>query len=103
MHDDPTTRVPPERRLDRGTAVKAVVVCHHPFGMGVFVESAAQYGHVDAPNVRNAGMRDAGDFPPVGTELTAVVLRDSGVGQLRLSTRLRDLPGYTLSADHLPE
>jgi len=71
--------------------------------MGMYVEDVDQYGHVDAPNVRNRGMRDADDLWPIGTTLTAVVLGYSGVGQLRLSTRLRDLPGYTLSPDDLPE
>lgn len=33
------------------------------------------------------------DYLPIGTEFTAVVLGYSGDGQLRLSTRLRDLPG----------
>jgi hypothetical protein len=103
MHDDPETRVPLERQLDRGTAVDAVVVCHHPFGMGLYVESVRQYGHVDAQNVRNRGMHDPDDLVPIGTAVTAVVLRYSGVGQLRLSTRLRDLPGYAVTPEDLPE
>ncbi len=32
------------------------------------------------------------DYLPIGTECTAVVLGYSGEGQLRLSTRLSDLP-----------
>jgi hypothetical protein len=103
MHDDPSTLVVEGRELPRGEAVRAVVVCVHPWGMGLYVKSADQYGHVNASHVRDRGMTGPDDYVPLGTELTAVVLGYSGVGQLRLSTRLGDMPGMTLDPEDLPD
>lgn len=73
--------------------MRAVIVCCHPWGMGLYAPTVDQYGHVSASHVRDRGMSGPDDYLPIGTEFTAVVLGYSGDGQLRLSTRLRDLPG----------
>ena len=103
MHGDEATRVPEGRQLAFGTEVEAEVVCGHPFGMGLYVRSAQQYGHVDAPNVSDNFIAGPSDYPSVGSKLRAVVLGYSGSGQLRMSTRLKDLPGYcgTRHSGHL--
>lgn len=94
MHSDEKTRVPAEERLTEGTLVQGEVVCHHGFGIGVLVSESHQYGHVDVPYIRDGVVRQPDDYPPIGQVVSGVVLGYDGHGQLRLTTRLHDLPGY---------
>ena len=94
MHDDTAAGVDEERRLNVGTFVRGVVVCHHPFGVGIYLDDEDQYGHVDVSHIRDGLVRGSEDYPGLGVRTSAVVLGYSGLGQLRLTTRLSDLPGY---------
>jgi hypothetical protein len=73
------------------------VVCHHQFGMGVWVADHDQFGHVNVAAIRDGQIRGVEDFPPIGAQVRAVVLGSSGSEgrQLRLSTRPSDLHGLT--------
>jgi len=43
---------------------------------------------------KTGAIRGAEDYPAVGQPISAVVISYDGHGQLRLTTRLSDLPGY---------
>lgn len=103
MHTDPATRVPAGDQLPEGTFVRGEVVCHHPFGIGIRVDEVGQYGHVDVPHVRDSVTRGSEDYPRIGVAVSAVVLGHDGHGQLRLTTRLRDLPGVGESLTVRPD
>ena len=94
MHSDRETRVDPARRLPEGAFVQGTVVCHHAFGIGIHLDEAGQYGHVDVPFIRDGVTRGVEDYPAIGQTTSGVVLGYDGFGQLRLTTRLHDLPGY---------
>jgi hypothetical protein len=94
MHDDERSHVAAADRLPEGTFVRGVVICHHTFGMGIELDDGGQCGHVDLPMVRDTPRPGETGFPPIGTAISAVVLGYSGHGQLRLTTRLHDMPGY---------
>ncbi len=79
--------------IPSGTVVDCTVMCHHPFGMGVWVADHGQFGHVDVPAIRDGKIRGVEDFPTIGTRVRAVARGYSGSRQLRLSTRPSDLPG----------
>lgn len=84
-----------EAELPSGTVVESTVVCHHVFGVGIWVADHGQFGHVNVPAIRDGKIRSVEDFPPIGTRIRAVVLGYSGGRQLRLSTRPSNLPGLT--------
>jgi hypothetical protein len=86
MHDrGAEIRRPAEDRLQPGTRVGAIVVCHHPFGMGVYIEERAEYGHVDIPFIAPGRLRGPEDFPPIGSQVDATVSGYTAIdGQLRL-------------------
>jgi len=78
---------PPETgpKLEEGILVKGVVVCVHPFGLGVHLDGGQIFGHVDAPAVGRPSVRGLEDYPQVGTALHLEVLGYSGgSGQLRM-------------------
>jgi ribosomal protein S1 len=78
---------PPETgaRLDEGTRVKGVVVCVHPFGLGVHLDGGQAFGHVNAPAMGGPSVQGLEDYPQVGTALDLEVLGYSGGSdQLRL-------------------
>ena len=91
MHEDHATRIPASHRLQPGTKVSVTVVCHHPWGMGTRLADGTQYGHVDVPHISDGPVRGPRDYPPIGQTMPAVVIRYSGAGQLRLSTRTSDI------------
>ena len=77
-----------ERLLAEGLPVAGRVMCHHPFGLGVYVEARDQYGHVHVPYIREGTVRGAEDYPSIGAAVEASVLGYSGAQrQLRLSLR----------------
>ena len=84
-----------EVEIPFGTVVESTVVCHHQFGIGVWVAGHDQFGHVNVPAIRDGKIRSIEDFPAIGTRVRAVVLGYSRSRQLRLSTRPSDLPGLT--------
>lgn len=94
MHDDPSAAVDSSDQLEAGTWVRGVVICHHAYGMGIELPEVGQFGHVDVPMVRDRPRPGETGFPPVGTTISAVVLGYSGTRQLKLTTRLSDIPGY---------
>ena len=81
-------RVSDEEMLHEGLRVRAQVVCHHPFGIGLFVEAHDQYGHVDVPQITDGRIDGPEDYPPIGTEVDARVLAYSAGRQLRLRLRV---------------
>lgn len=75
----------PRSDLAAGQVVRAVVVCVHVFGLGVWLPEHAEFGHVNTPQMGVAIARTLDDYPTVGTFLTASVLGYSGAQyQLRL-------------------
>jgi hypothetical protein len=81
--------------IAEGTLVDVTVVCHHPYGMGVWVEDFGQFGHVNVSVIRDEPTDGLDAYPPIGVRLRAVVIGYSGQ-QLRLTTRGSDLPGLTV-------
>jgi hypothetical protein len=73
-----------------GTRVSGTVVCHHVFGLGVWLPEHGQYGHVNITSIAPPGvpLRGPEDFPLIGSVVEGTVLgythRDA---QLTLSLR----------------
>ncbi|MBI5231014.1 MAG: hypothetical protein HY876_02490 [Coriobacteriales bacterium] len=70
--------------VDAGTRVRAVVVCVHVFGVGVYLAAHEVFGHVNAPELLEGQLAGLSDYPSVGAVLDLIVLGRSGTGQLRL-------------------
>ncbi len=82
-HSHPPTS--PSSDLEAGQAVRAVVVCIHVFGLGVWLPEQAVFGHVNVDLKWVPSPSALDDYPTVGTLLTANVLGYSGARhQLRL-------------------
>jgi hypothetical protein len=90
-----------EVEIPAGSVVEVTVVCHHPFGLGVWVEEHDQFGHVNVPTILDGPIRDFEDYPRIGGRRRAVVLGYSGSSQLRLSTKPSDIPGLTVRGKKL--
>lgn len=82
FHSHPPKR---ETRLSDGTEHRGVVVCLHPFGLGVFLPDQETFGHVDTPMMGRSATSGLDDYPPVGSVVLLTVLGYSGLEQLRLS------------------
>ena len=83
---------PESEWIATGTPVSGAVVCHHHFGLGVWIPDHGQYGHVMITEIVPPGVRIRGpdDFPPIGSAVEAIVLGYTGrFSQLRLSIRRR--------------
>jgi len=50
----------PGERLVNGTAAPGVVVCHHVFGSGIYLEDRAEYAHERMVELQPAPRRKAG-------------------------------------------
>lgn len=76
---------PPDKgaELSPGARVAGVVVCVHPYGLGVHLGERT-FGHVDAPMMGVPSVRELDDYPGVGSALNLEILGYSGTGQLRL-------------------
>lgn len=85
--------VSPAARLPRGLLARGIVVCHHPWGMGVLLDYWEQVGHVEPANLRNTRNTPEADVVPLGTRLSVTVLGYTEPVGLRRSSRLADLPG----------
>lgn len=94
MHDHGAEIVTLERnRLDEGAPVNGVVVCHHPFGLGVYLADVDQYGHVNITAI-GTSVRGPNDFPAVGSAIEGTVLGYSGMlGQLTLTLQQQSTLG----------
>jgi ribosomal protein S1 len=81
-------------RFTRGAVAAGVVLSHHRFGFFVDLGSPVT-GLVEIPRVKEPGQPvDPRDYPPVGQEITAVVLGAVDLQrQVHLSTRPSDLAG----------
>jgi exosome complex RNA-binding protein Csl4 len=78
-HDEGVLQsVSAQQRLAPGEAVSGVVVCHHPFGLGIRLDERHEYGHVDVAQISEGIIRDADDYPPVGERVRARVLGYAG-------------------------
>ncbi len=81
-------------RFTSGVVATGMVLSHHPFGF--FVDLGAPVtGLVEIPRVKEPGQSvDPRDYPPVGQEITAVVLGAADLQrQVHLSIRPSDLAG----------
>lgn len=85
MHDHGADLASPERhRLPEGATVSGTVVCHHLFGLGMYIESRDEYAHVDIPFI-GPDVQDENDFPRVGERVEGTVFGYSGLhSQLRV-------------------
>lgn len=84
LHSRPPA--PPERSLREGERVDGVVVCAHPFGLGVHLPAAQDFGHVDVPFIGVDGATSLGldDLPAIGTVLALESFGRNWRGQLKL-------------------
>ena len=79
--------------LPRGEVVRGEVVCHHPFGLGLYLPDHDSYGHVNIPEVSDVVVHGPNEFPPIGTQGSARVLGPSGgTDQLTLTLRTPATP-----------
>jgi len=67
-----------------GVAAEGVVVCVHPFGLGVYLGDEQAFGHVDVPMMGRPLAQELTDYPSVGSTLHLEALGYSGLGQLRM-------------------
>jgi hypothetical protein len=74
-----------ESQLSEGGDLRGVVVCVHPFGLGVYLPAEHAFGHVDAPMMGRISTSGLDDYPSVGSVLAVRVLGYSGTSQLRLT------------------
>jgi hypothetical protein len=75
-------------RRTEGEQVRGIVVCHHVYGLGIYLPDRDEYGHVNITAIKPPGERIDGpaDFPPVGGPIEGTVLGYTGVDQqLRVS------------------
>ena len=89
MHDHggEITKAPVERCRE-GDQVHGVVVCHHHYGLGLYLPDRDEYGHVNITSIKPPGERIDGtaDFPPVGSQVDGTVLGYTGIdSQLRIT------------------
>lgn len=73
-----------EDQLAEGTEVRGVVVCVHPFGIGVYLPEKRVFGHVDAIFLGRPNPGGLPDYPGVGSDVELTAVGYSGGGQLRL-------------------
>ena len=89
MHDHGDEIAKPlAERSGEGEQVRGVVVCHHAYGLGMYLPDRSEYGHVNITSIRPAGQRLAGpaDSPPIGAEAQGTVLGYTGIhDQLRIT------------------
>jgi hypothetical protein len=96
MHDHggEITKPVAERRRE-GDNVQGVVVCHHQYGLGVYLPDRDEYGHVNITSIKPPGQRIDGpaDFPPIGSEVEGTVLGYTEIdSQLRITLVPRGAP-----------
>lgn len=78
----------PASRLAQATRVAGVVVCVHPFGLGVLLEGGQNFGHVNVTAMGRPNAHSLEDYPQVGEVLDLEVLGYSGMrAQLILGVR----------------
>jgi ribosomal protein S1 len=79
-------------RFTKGVVATGLVLSHHPFGFFVDLDDTVT-GLVEMPRVKELGQPvDTRDYPPVGQEITAVVLGAVDLQrQVHLSIRPSDL------------
>ena len=88
MHTPPAAWRP--ARLAAGCVVRGVVVCVHPFGLGVYLPDVHDFGHVNVPEFLDGPTETLPEYPAVGEQHQFVVLGRSGVhDQLRLGNSRR--------------
>jgi hypothetical protein len=58
-------------QLQPGEVVCGEVVCHHLFGLGLYLPDHDTYGHVNITNVADAVVRGPDEFPPIGSKVWA--------------------------------
>ena len=91
---EPLSEPQPRQPLESGTLVSASVVEHHRWGVVVHLLPPAQdvIGVIDVLSVTNERpFRPFDDYPPIGSQVQAVVMGYTPHGQLRLSTRSSDI------------
>jgi protocatechuate 3,4-dioxygenase beta subunit len=85
MHDHTRDLTKPdEKRFAPGTAVTGTVVCHHHFGLGMYVADHDEYGHVNITAIGPGRFRGPEDFPTIGSHVSGKVLGYTG-DQLRIA------------------
>jgi ribosomal protein S1 len=82
-----------KQRFPVGKAVAGVVTRHYPFGIFVDLGDPVAVGLVEIVNFLDDGRMTTGQYPPVGTTVTAVVIGHTTEQrkQVWLSVRPSDL------------
>jgi hypothetical protein len=67
--------VPSDQRLPPLTEIRARVVCHHTFGIGLWLVDRDEFAHVDVPFIVPGRIRGPQDYPPIGSQVVGTVVR----------------------------
>lgn len=57
--------------LSAGQIVEAEVICHHPFGLGLYLPDCGAYAHVNIPEVSDSVVHGPAEFPSIGSKVRA--------------------------------
>lgn len=57
--------------LPAGEVVQAEVICHHSFGLGLYLPDYDAYAHVNIPEVSDTVVHGPEEFPPIGSKVRA--------------------------------
>jgi hypothetical protein len=61
----------PEFSLPKGEVARAEVICHHAFGLGLYLPDHDAYAHVNIPEVSDTVVHGPEEFPPIGSHVYA--------------------------------
>ncbi|WP_410622978.1 hypothetical protein [Amycolatopsis sp. cmx-8-4] len=66
--------------LPAGEVADSEVICHHPFGLGLYLPEYDAYAHVNIPEVSETVAHGPDEFPPIGSSVRARSFGPSGEG-----------------------
>ncbi|MFI9387441.1 hypothetical protein [Kutzneria sp. NPDC052558] len=79
----------PEFSLPRGEIAWAEVICHHAFGLGLYLPDFDAYAHVNIPEVADTVVHGPAEFPAIGSRVRARSFGPSGRPGRPLAMSLR--------------
>jgi hypothetical protein len=76
--------------------VQAEVICHDPFGLGLYLPDYEAYAHVNIPEVSDTAVDGPAEFPPIGSKVRARSFGPSARPGRPPSMSLRNIEGEDL-------